>query len=125
MHRFVSLFSRALRIAPTACLASVSLLLLSGCTSVKVKLGWKVYLDKTPIASIEVSQAKGTGIAPGEKSPLIVVVTEPNGKILQTEGAGHGKVLWKDLTVTATVVTVNNEGVLSLPHDPRKTEGKI
>jgi hypothetical protein len=126
MHRFGSLFSRnTLGIALTACLALVSLLLLSGCTSVKVKLGWKVYLDKTPIASIEVSQAKGTGIAPGEKSPLIVVVTEPNGTILQTEGAGHGKVLWKDLTVTATVVTVNNKGVLALPHDPRKSDGKV
>ena len=127
MHRFGSLFSRNTSgIAPAACLALASLLLLlSGCTSVKVKLGWKVYLDKTPIASIEVSQAKGTGIAPGEKSPLIVVVTEPNGKVLQTEGAGHGKVLWKDLTVTATVVTVNNKGVLSLPHDPRKSEGKV
>jgi hypothetical protein len=52
-------------------------------------------------------------------------VTEPGGKVLQTEGAGHGKVLWKDLTVTATVVTVNNKGVVSLPHDPRKSEGKV
>lgn len=129
MHCFKSLFSRhIMEIDATrwaACLGLACVILVSGCTSVKVKLGWKVYLDKTPIASIEASQAKGTGIAPGEKSPLIVVVTEPDGKVLQTEGAGHGKVLWKDLTITATVVTVSNKGVLSLPHDPRKSEGKV
>jgi len=88
------------------CLGLAALLALSGCASVKVKLGMRVYLAKTPIASIEASLPKGPGIAPGEKSPLVVVVTEPDGKILQTEGAGHGKVLWKDLTVSASSLTV-------------------
>lgn len=91
----------------------------------KVKLGWKVYLDKTPIASIAASLPKGPAIAPGEKSPLVVVVTQPDGKVLQTEGAGHGKVLWKDLQVTASVVTANQKGVVSLPRDPRISEGKV
>jgi hypothetical protein len=40
-------------------------------------------------------------------------VEETDGKVLQTEGAGKGKVLWKDLTVAATVVTANQKGVLS------------
>ena len=73
MHRFgsplsphISGIATTRRRGPLVSLGLASLLLLSGCTSVKVKLGWKVYLDKTPIASIEVSQAKGTGIAPGE-----------------------------------------------------------
>jgi hypothetical protein len=101
------------------------LLALSGCAAVKVKLGMRVYLAKTPVASIAVSVPKSPGIAPGEKSPLLVTVTEPNGKVLQTEGAGHGKVLWQDLTVTATVVTVNPKGIVSLRHDPRVTEGKL
>ncbi|MGA7907537.1 MAG: hypothetical protein WCA16_09050 [Candidatus Sulfotelmatobacter sp.] len=91
----------------------------------KVKLGWKVYLDKAPIASIAASLPKGPAIAPGEKSPLVVVVTQPDGKVLQTEGAGHGKVLWKDLQVTASVVTANQKGVVSLPRDPRISEGKV
>jgi hypothetical protein len=101
------------------------LLALCGCTPIKVKLGMKVYLAKTPVASIAVTLPKGPGIAPGEKMPLVVVVTEPDGKILQTEGAGKGKVLWKDLTVTATVATANQKGVVSLPKDPRISDGKL
>ena len=109
----------------TACLGMAFLLALAGCTPIKVKLGMKVYLAKTPVASIAVSLPKGPGIAPGGKSPLVVVVTEPDGKILQTEGAGHGKVLWKDLTVTASIATVNQKGVVTLAKDPRVSDGKV
>jgi hypothetical protein len=108
-----------------ACVGAASLLALSGCAAVQVKLGMKVYLAKTPITSIDVSQPKGPGIGPGQSSPLVVEVTQPDGKILQTEGAGKGKVLWQDLVVTPTVVTVNKKGVLSLPKDPRKSEGEL
>jgi hypothetical protein len=102
-----------------------SLLALSGCTPMKVKLGWKVYLAKTPIASIEASLPKGPGIAPGEKSPLVVTAIQPDGKVLVTEGKGKGKVLWNDLAVTATVVTANKKGIISLPKDPRISDGKV
>jgi hypothetical protein len=112
-----------LRTTSAACLAA-SLLLLIGCAAVKVKLGMKVYLAKTPVASIAITLPKGPGIAPGEKSPLVVVVTEPDGKVLQTEGQGKGKVMWKDLTVAASVATVK-KGVLTLPHDPRISDGKL
>ena len=54
----------------------------------------------------------------------MVVITEPNGKVLQTEGAGHGKVLWRVIQVTTSVVAVNKKGILSLPHDPRLSDGK-
>src|SRR5271169_6082124 len=108
-----------------ACLGLTSLLALSGCASVQVHLGMKVYLDKTPVKSIQASLPKGPGIAPGQKLPLVVVVTEPDGKVLQTEGAGHGKVLWKDLTVTASVAAVNQKGIVSLPKDPRISDGKV
>jgi hypothetical protein len=108
-----------------ACVGAAFLLALSGCAAVQVKLGMKVYLAKTPITSIDVSQPKGPGIGPGQSSPLVVEVTQPDGKILQTEGAGKGKVLWQDLVVTPTVVTVNKKGVLSLPKDPRKSEGEL
>ena len=107
------------------CLGVVFLLALSGCTPIKVKLGMKVYLAKTPVASIAVSLPKGPGIAPGEKLPLVVVVTEPDGKVLQTEGAGKGKIMWKDLKVTASVVSANQKGVVSLPKDPRISDGKV
>jgi hypothetical protein len=98
---------------------------LSGCTAVKVKLGMKVYLAKIPVASIEASLPKGPGIAPGEKSPLVVTVTQTDGKVLVTEGKGKGKVLWKDLNVTASVVTANQKGIVTLPHDPRISDGKM
>jgi hypothetical protein len=124
VSRFKSLV--ALRISENAaCLGLASVLALCGCSAVQVKLGMRVSLAKTPIASIEASLPKDPGIAPGEKSPLVVTVTGPDGKVLVTEGKGKGKVLWKDLTVTATVVTANKKGVLSLPRDPRVSDGKM
>jgi hypothetical protein len=107
------------------CLTVGCMLALVGCTSIKVRMGMRIYLAKTPITSIAVSLPNGPGVAPGEKSPLIVTVAEPGGKVLQTEGAGHGKVLWQDLTITTTVVTANQKGIVSLPHDPRKSEGQV
>ncbi|MGA2653357.1 MAG: hypothetical protein ABSF28_22770 [Terracidiphilus sp.] len=109
----------------TACVAGALLAGLSGCASIQVHLGMKVYLAKTPVTSIEISQPKGPGIAPGQKSSLMVTVTQPNGKALLTEGAGHGKVMWRDLAVTATVVTANTKGVITLAKDPRKSDGKL
>jgi hypothetical protein len=106
------------------CLAVASLLALGGCTAVKVKLGMRVYLAKTEVSSMQPKLPNGPAIAPGEKSPLVVQFTQPDGKILMTEGQGKGKVLWSDLTVTPTVVTVNKKGVLTLAHDPRISDGK-
>jgi hypothetical protein len=91
----------------------------------QVKLGMKVYLAQTPVSSIEVRLPKGPAIAPGQKSPLVVAVTESNGTVLLTEGQGGGKVMWKDLQVTATVVSVNKKGVVSLSRDPRVSDGKV
>src|SRR5579859_592316 len=106
-----------------------SLPALTGCAAVKVKLGTRVYLKKIPVTSMEAKlmdakQAKGPGIAPGEKLPLIATFISPDGKVFITEGEGHGKILWKDLKVTATVATVNGKGVVALPEDPRVSEGK-
>ncbi|HTC95338.1 MAG TPA: hypothetical protein VK699_17970 [Terriglobales bacterium] len=88
-------------------------------------MGSKVYLDKIPITSMQASLPQASGIAPGEKSPLVVTVTEPNGGALVTEGKGHGKILWKDLKATATVAMVNKKGIVSLPADPRISDGKL
>src|ERR1700722_4967443 len=95
-----------------------STVLLSGCATVQVHLGMKVYLSKIPVSAIEVQQAKAPGIGPGQKSSLIATITEPNGKTLTTEGAGHGKVMWRDLTVTPTIVAVNKKGVISIRPNP-------
>jgi hypothetical protein len=105
-------------------LAVMSLLALSGCTAVKVKLGMRVYLANTPVSSMQARLPNGPAIAPGEKSPLVVQIAQPDGKILVTEGKGKGKVLWADITVAPTVVTASNKGIVSLAHDPRVSDGK-
>src|SRR5579875_1345532 len=111
---------------PTALfsLALVSLLTLTGCSGIKVRLGMRVSLPKIPVSSMEASLSRETAMAPGETSPLIVTFAGPNGQVLPTEGAGKGKVQWKDLNIVASVVSVNKKGVVSLPRDPRVSEGK-
>jgi len=106
-------------------LSVVLLLTLSGCAPLQVRFGQKMYLDKVPVASMTASLPRGPGIAPGEKSPLVAVFTEPGGEVLKTEGEGHGKILWKDVKVDATLVTANQKGVLTLPQDPTISDGKV
>ena len=108
-----------------ACLEAIALLVLSGCTRLQVRLGSKVHLEAVAVKSMEARLAKGTGIVPGQKSSLVAVITDADGKVLQTEGAGQGKVLWSDLKVKASVVTANKKGVVSLPRDPRVSDGKM
>jgi hypothetical protein len=104
--------------------ALAALLAQSGCGAMRVKLGTRVDLTQVPVDSIAVSLPKGPGLAPGQKTPLVVTITEPDGKILRSEGQGGGKVQWKDLAVTPTVVDANRKGVLSLARDPRVSDGK-
>jgi hypothetical protein len=103
----------------------VFLLGLSGCSRLQVGLGLRVPLAKIPITSMEASLPKDPGVAPGEKSPLVVTFTASDGKVWVTAGQGKGKILWKDLAITATVVSVNKNGIVSLPRDPRISDGKI
>jgi hypothetical protein len=98
---------------------------LVGCSTIQVKLGTRVSLPKLPVTSMVASQFKTPGVGPGEKKSLIVTFTQPDGTVLVTAGKGQGKVQWKDLTVTPTVVSVNKSGVLTLPRDPRVSDGKI
>jgi hypothetical protein len=74
---------------------------------------------------MEASLPRDPGVAPGEKSPLVVTLTQPDGKVLVTAGKGKGKVQWKDLAITATVVSINKKGIVTLDRDPRPSEGKI
>jgi hypothetical protein len=73
---------------------------------------------------MQASLPKGPAISPGQKLALVVQFTQPDGKILVTEGQGKGKVLWQDLTVTASVVTADQKGNIRLPDDPRIGDGK-
>jgi len=112
------------RQAAIATIALTALPALTGCASLQVKMGMKVYLAKTPIETMEIAQQSGPGIAPGQKSSLVVLFTQPGGLVLQTEGAGGGKIMWRDLQITSTVVSVTPKGVISLPEDPRETDRK-
>ncbi|HEY5029575.1 MAG TPA: hypothetical protein VIK39_14280 [Candidatus Angelobacter sp.] len=125
MSRFKLGFLQTLRSAASNGVGLAALLTLAGCSPVQVRLGMKVYLDKITVTSMEAKLANGTAIAPGEKLPLVVAFTQPDGQILMTEGVGHGKVLWKDLQVTASVVKASKKGIVSLPQDPRISDGKV
>jgi hypothetical protein len=92
------------------------LLALSGCSTVN--------LNKLVITSMNASLPKGPDIAPGEKRPLLVSMTQPNGKSLATGGESDEKISWEDLSVTASVVNFS-KGNVSLPRDPRISDGKV
>jgi hypothetical protein len=62
--------------------AIVFLVGLTSCTAMKVKLGWKVYLAQTPVASVDAKLPKGPGIAPGFCRGLGAPV-EPVDRLLQ------------------------------------------
>lgn len=100
------------------------LLACTGCSSVKVHMGLRVSLPKIPVQTMDASLKGLPAIAPGEKTGLIVTFTGQNGQTLVSEGAGKGKVLWRDVAVTTDVVAVDKKGNVTLPHDPRVSEGK-
>ena len=104
---------------------AASLVLSLGCTPIQVWMGGRVRLDKMPIATVAASLSPGPGMTPGEQAPLVVAVTQSDGTVLHTQGAGKGKVRWEDLRVTATVATVNAKGIVSLPADPRLSDGRL
>ena len=107
-----------------AALGIAAAISLTGCTAMKVKLGMRVYLANTPVTSMQASLPNGPAIAPGEKLALVLKFTQPDGKELFTEGKAKGNVLWSELVVTPVVVTYDKKGKISLPHDPRKSDGK-
>jgi hypothetical protein len=124
MSRVTSLVvSHATKMA--ASLGLASLLGLSGCSRIQVGLGLRASLAKIPVTSMEASLPKDPGVAPGEKSPLVVTFIASDGKVWVTEGAGKGKILWKDLAITATVLSVNKKGIVTLARDPRISDGKM
>lgn len=108
--------------------AGIALVLLpglSGCSRLQVGLDLRTPLAKIPVTSMEVSLPQNPGVAPGERTPLVVTFMASGGQVWVTEGKGKGKILWKDLAITATVVSVNKKGIVSLPRDPRTSDGKM
>jgi hypothetical protein len=107
------------------------MLVCTGCSDLAVFLGLRTRLDKLPVTSISASLvSKGsvqpvTALAPGHAAGLVVVANMADGKQLVTAGARHGKVLLDSFVYTATLVQIDAHGKVSLPSDPRISEGKI
>ncbi|HEX7286951.1 MAG TPA: hypothetical protein VF532_12260 [Candidatus Angelobacter sp.] len=99
------------------CFGTAFLLPLSGCATMN--------LNKLTITSMAASVPKGPSIAPGEKFPLLVTMTQPDGKVLSTEDEAEERISWKDLDVAASVVTVDKKGNVSLSADPRLSDGQL
>jgi hypothetical protein len=106
------------------CFIFSAVCLFAGCNAIRVGLGARIPLEKVTVASMKARLFKGPGVAPGHKASLVVELTQPDGKVLLTEGKGGGKIMWKDLKVDTSVVDVNQKGVISLRDDPRYSEGK-
>ena len=101
------------------------LLMLAGCTSMQLWFGWKIDLRKIPVASISATLSSASGLSPGHKEHLIVSVAQPDGKVFKTEGSNGGKVLWRDLHIVTSIVTIDKNGVVSLANDPRLSDGQM
>ena len=97
---------------------------LAGCTEMKIKMGMTMSVATLPVNQMEVHLAKPQGVGPGQNASLVVTFTGPNGQTWRTEGAGGGVIMWEDLTIASTIATYNNDGTVSLPVDPRLSDGK-
>ena len=96
---------------------------LTACSSIEVGLGLRTRLDKVPVTAVSATLSPDPGLSPGNSGRLIITATTTDAKPLVTVGAGHGNVLFDSFTFTATTVTVSKKGVVSLPADPRVSEG--
>jgi hypothetical protein len=103
---------------------AASLLISTGCSPLQVWMGRRTPLDKTPITTVGMTLNQGLGMAPGDKWPLVVAATKPDGTTLRTDGDGAGRLYWEDLQIKATVVTVGAKGIVTLPEDPRLSDGQ-
>ena len=107
-----------------AVLAASALAGLLGCATVEVWFGARIRLDRTPMVAMVAELGGGPGIGPGQTLPLLAQFTGPDGTIYLTEGEGQGKVMWRDLKLDPSVVSVDAKGRVSLPADPRLSDGR-
>ena len=113
------------RRAALAVLLASTAFALSGCESLMVMTGMRLRLDGVPLQSIEATLPGTGGLAPGGSARLDVVATTTDGRTLATVGTGDGKVLGDSYVYEASLATVDEDGVVRLPADPRLTEGRI
>ena len=115
----------AARRAILAVLLGLSAFALSGCESILVLTGARMRLDGIPLQSITATMPGNGGLAPGATARLSAVATTTDGRTLATTGTGDGKVLLDSYVFEGSVVTVDADGNVKLPADPRLTEGRM
>lgn len=118
----------ALRISGL-CLSIFLMLTMTGCSDLAVALGFRQRLDKVDVTAVQgrLVDNKGvlvTALGPGQSAKLVLVATGADGKQYVTVGAGHGKVDFNNYKLDAQIVSISAKGVVSLPSDPRISEGK-
>jgi hypothetical protein len=82
-------------------------------------------LPDVPLQSIEVSLGESRGLVPGSSARLSVVARTLDGRTFAMAGTAGGKVLPGSFRFESSVVTVDRSGVVTLPEDPRLSEGRI
>ena len=106
-------------------LGILGLLMLSGCASSDMAPDLGVSLQNIPVTALSASLSPGPGLAPGKSADLVIVAKTADGKELVTMGPGHGKVRLDSFAFESTVAQVSKEGEVSLPADPRASEGQL
>lgn len=114
----------AARRAALGVLLGLSAFALSDCESIMVATRMRMRLDGVPLQSITAAMPGNGGLSPGATARLSVVATTTDGRTLATAGTGDGKVLLDSYVFEASVVTVDTDGKVKLPADPRLTEGR-
>jgi hypothetical protein len=104
---------------------ALAVVTLSGCGSVGVLLGLRTRLDKIPITAMSATLSPDPVLAPGKAGRLVVTATTADGTRYVTVGPGHGKVLFDSFTFDANIVVVKKNGKVTLPADPRLSDGQM
>jgi hypothetical protein len=103
---------------------------LVGCSALAERTGLRVRLDKVPVTAVSASlinkrdSSHVSALGPGQSAPLVITAVTQDGKQLATVGAGRGKVAFDNYKIEATVVQVSKSGIVSLPSDPRLSDGQ-
>ena len=106
-----------------SCAVLAAALSCAGCESIGVALGLRERLDKLAVTGIEASLPGGPTLAPGQSAQLAIVTSTADGRKLATVGAGGGKVVFDSFHFDPTIVQVNASGKVTMPADPRLSDG--
>jgi hypothetical protein len=115
---------RRLQRASLAALCAAMALALSGCEALMLATGQRTRLPDAPLKSVTAALPGNGALAPGGSAALSIIATTADGHQFATAGTGDGKVLADSYLFAASIAVVTTEGVVTLPDDPRLSEGR-